>query len=624
MVKQLMAIVAVLLTVQLVSHGNPTTAAENEINEKLLAAVLSNNIGAVRQVIGQGADPFTANKNGLAAVDVAVDHGFYDIAHYLLAVQNQRVTSGRADNRESTTSTPPSLKTVNISLQSADTSSTEMSSKQSDPNLEEIKQENTVPVSQTVELAKIIAPQTIELLETQSTGQSVRREESAALSENGNHTSGALEREGNPVVEKELASANKEKVNAKKDDPSLIDRLYNLFDAEEEEMVAETVPVKQPTQLSIQTEISPEITIKPEPVVAPTFNQQRSVETLPAPHSGSPPQTIISHYSGEPVTDNQISQPVRSDTTQLTPERFANKKPASLETNLNPKVEGPALPSGGNAIEPISATVTTPESQETSLFDQISAFLHSGTTPKKPEPALTIKDGNQGDPQSSRNVKTQTVSSIELANINAEPEDARPPLFPVGAPSVNPEIPKKPLRRLSLGRTGRLGKAREVSEDDNVNCIRKSRLKSVFCIENLGWPNDIASALVRNGRAIVHYDEGGSSQYHVSFPAHLYQKLTHYLTMKFGTPTETPDIWTVMLGEPKRYNKTLRWRRTAEKGDFEMIEVREIDDLRWSSPPDIKNGVVRLYREGADPVFKSLTTSDLLLLQVGVHVRNNN
>ena len=80
-----------------------------------------------------------------------------------------------------------------------------------------------------------------------------------------------------------------------------------------------------------------------------------------------------------------------------------------------------------------------------------------------------------------------------------------------------------------------------------------------------------------------------------------------------------------MLGEPKRFNKTLRWRAAEEGGNrYRVIEIREVDDLRWSAPPDIKHGVLRLYRDGARSIFENISTTDLLLLQVrkGANVRD--
>ena len=72
-----------------------------------------------------------------------------------------------------------------------------------------------------------------------------------------------------------------------------------------------------------------------------------------------------------------------------------------------------------------------------------------------------------------------------------------------------------------------------------------------------------------------------------------------------------------MLGEPNRENKIVQWAGPATQGGGDpTLEVREVDDLRWSAPPDARHGVVRLFLKGAAPVFKHVSWSDFLLARI--------
>ena len=70
-----------------------------------------------------------------------------------------------------------------------------------------------------------------------------------------------------------------------------------------------------------------------------------------------------------------------------------------------------------------------------------------------------------------------------------------------------------------------------------------------------------------------------------------------------------------MLEAPKLPNTTFRWQAlSADQRDAIVLEVRNYDDLRRSFA-DMDHGMVRLYRKGSRPVFKHISTMDLMLLQ---------
>lgn len=65
-------------------------AARVEASQALFEAVQANDMAGAQASVANGADVKAQDSWGLTPIDVAVDRGFYDIAHFLLAVRNTR------------------------------------------------------------------------------------------------------------------------------------------------------------------------------------------------------------------------------------------------------------------------------------------------------------------------------------------------------------------------------------------------------------------------------------------------------------------------------------------------------------------------------------------------------
>ena len=110
---------------------------------------------------------------------------------------------------------------------------------------------------------------------------------------------------------------------------------------------------------------------------------------------------------------------------------------------------------------------------------------------------------------------------------------------------------------------------------------------------------------------------GRRVQIHVLFRTGELRRISEYFKNRFGAPTERSEVLTALIGQPKRSNRTLRWRsRDPKTGDITVLEIREIDDLRWSSAPDVKHGALRLYSESRGSVFEFLTSTDVLMAKL--------
>ena len=224
---------------------------------------------------------------------------------------------------------------------------------------------------------------------------------------------------------------------------------------------------------------------------------------------------------------------------------------------------------------------------------------------------------------------TKAAALRPVSSFATEPRQVKAP--PGGAPIFNPAKIVDPMISSALlkdvvfqvGTSWRLGVNLPKDGSRRKMCIDKSRWRTKFCIEPVIWPESVArefqaeSTIYRGSKAIVQYVDGQSVQLHVLFPAGGLWSITEYFKKLYGPPTEMPEIWTALIGAPKRPNRVLRWHnRDSKTGAISVLEIREIDDLRWSKPPDREHGVVRILEKGRGSVFQLLSSTDLLLVNL--------
>lgn len=278
--------------------------------------------------------------------------------------------------------------------------------------------------------------------------------------------------------------------------------------------------------------------------------------------------------------------------------------------------------------DPYKTAAPKTTEDRSAILDRITSMLSSD--PGKEAPAA----GTAAEPAAARSPSGPAAAQFESSTPSKQPA---PPEAPSGAaekseaepretallatPRQPPSAPARAIKPV-VGMSMKLGNPR-ATESSNI-CVRKKSLDNWFCIEPVDWPDDIGDAfqvhttLYRGRKAIVRYEGGVTTQIHALFPNGNFRAIVRHFTERFGEPTEKIDNWAVLAGEPNRRNRTVRWWGAAFEGSGAgILEVREIDDLRWSSPPDTRHGVVWLYREGADPVFRYVSWSDFLLARVG-------
>lgn len=201
----------------------------------------------------------------------------------------------------------------------------------------------------------------------------------------------------------------------------------------------------------------------------------------------------------------------------------------------------------------------------------------------------------------------------------------------LGYTAPDAQIPDQQLTRLEdgplanidlyMGRDSVIGASYDKDAFKKEACVERTLHGSVFCLKPLNWPAEIASsfnadtAFVLPGEGVVRFENGAVSRVYSVFNASDFTKIVKYMQHRFGPPQEREVGWMHMLEAPQMPNTTFRWKAvSADRRDTIILEVRNFDDLRRSFA-DMEHGMVRLYRLGSRPIFKHISTMDLMLIQ---------
>jgi hypothetical protein len=174
---------------------------------------------------------------------------------------------------------------------------------------------------------------------------------------------------------------------------------------------------------------------------------------------------------------------------------------------------------------------------------------------------------------------------------------------------------------LFLGKDTAIGSPYDPNKYSRQSCIDRPLHASVFCLTPLNWPGSIEAsfeqdtAFFKAGEGVARYENGQLSRLYTIFNAADFAEVVKFMQRRFGAPMEREIIWMHMMEAPELPNTTFRWKAvTADRRDVIVLEVRNYDDMRRSFA-NTEHGMIRLYREGSRPIFKHLTTMDLMLMQ---------
>ncbi len=111
---------ALAVLVAVLANG-AALADSKDATKRLFEAVVNNDMDAAQLSVAAGADPNAKNARGKTAVDIAIDRGHFDIAHFLLsmrAVRPKPSSDAGASNRAVSASPLPARRTATPSTTS--------------------------------------------------------------------------------------------------------------------------------------------------------------------------------------------------------------------------------------------------------------------------------------------------------------------------------------------------------------------------------------------------------------------------------------------------------------------------------------------------------------------------
>lgn len=174
---------------------------------------------------------------------------------------------------------------------------------------------------------------------------------------------------------------------------------------------------------------------------------------------------------------------------------------------------------------------------------------------------------------------------------------------------------------LYVGKDTVIGTPYDAKKFGPEDCIERALHGSIFCLANLHWPAEIVekfavdTAFTLPGEALIRFENGTISRVYAIFDSQSFADVVKHMQRNFGAPSEREIVWMPVMESPRLPNTTFRWKAlSADRKDTMVLEVRNYDDLRRSFA-DMEHGLVRLYRDGSRPIFKHISTMDLMLMQ---------
>ncbi len=401
----------------------------------------------------------------------------------------------------------------------------------------------------------------------------------------------------------------------------------NVDSAEAQGSPVQSAAELEATDADPSSNVSSEPTKPPEPPIS-NVETASAHEPIPKPVPEPVPEPVpvaetdATETSGPGFLDSLTKWLQRDE--PVAPVEGADQRAEEPVIEIRPPAKPSIDPPPQAQPQPVAEPVLNPSRQaEPGVVRVVQA-----PRPARQVASVPVKEKVQKPPLTPVEPQAAVVDKISsVSSVSAKPR--RVASATAGPPVRNPAKVAEPLiataglkdASFEFGSGIRLGMSPPDQTASANTCVDKARWDTRFCIEPMTWPEAVGksfhaeSSIYRGEQAIVQYVGERSVQVHVLFPAKALWTVTEHFKRLYGPPTEMPEIWTAMIGEPKRPNRVLRWHnRDSRTGDETLLEIREIDDLRWSSPPDTKHGVVRVLEKGRGSVFQLLSSTDLLLV----------
>jgi hypothetical protein len=120
--------------------------------------------------------------------------------------------------------------------------------------------------------------------------------------------------------------------------------------------------------------------------------------------------------------------------------------------------------------------------------------------------------------------------------------------------------------------------------------------------------------LYRGEKLVVRYDQEKISRIFVLFRSHEFSKIVAHFVERYGAPTRKIENFAKLPGNIPILNRNFSWKSIEATSDNKstFLEIRNFDDVRAASL-NSKFGIVRIYVEGSEPIFKYVSEVDFIL-----------
>ncbi|MBT3305147.1 MAG: ankyrin repeat domain-containing protein [Alphaproteobacteria bacterium] len=629
------------------ASGGPAIAAElTPETEALFQAVRTGKMGAVKRAILAGGDVDGENISGLTPAEVAIDNGNFKIAHYILFWRRNQQGKQRPRVAFAPQPAPQPEASPEPEPQPAPAPRPVVAVEPAPPPARPpVVMERAAPPAPAPAPAPMPAPEPVHEPAPQPLPEPPQ---TASVPTPQNEPAPPVA----PIALEENNTPAKSEAK-----PGMIERVSDFFSFKPED----TQPTPEPQQA-----VAPEPEPTPEPapieVTVAKTEPESSAEALSADSEAGPNmldrvsdffslKSKVAKATAEAEPEPApVEAPVEAPVAEAEPVSIPEAPPVESDTgpNMLDRVNdffsfksevAKAAPEPEPEPAPVEAAVEAPVVEAVPASIPEAPPVESGTAPNmldRVSDLLSFRSENAKAAIKPPAEPEQTAAMKPKPAPVLMPVPETQPIAPQYAPRPTPRpaatiqtaqaappaafarVVAAPQRRIDpvLGRSLRLGKSKAGERADV--CIDKGSVHLLFCIEPVDWPEKIAdafqvrSSIYTGAQAIVHYDSGRASQIHTLFPARHFEAIAAYLAESLGASGAQSDSWAIMPGEANRPNRIVRWRGPGTS----ILEIRQVDDLRWSSVPDTKHGVVRIYAEGAAPLFRYVSWSDFTLARI--------
>ena len=647
----LLALMAGGAAAQQAASGEKSAAA----TKRLFDAVYDNNLGAVQTSIAAGADITATNEQGLLPVEVAVDRGHFQIAHFLLSIRNfRRTKQSEAPPPAPIIVAPP---TPAVEAPTERPALTALSSATSSPPAQRPGEKpnpfdpaaqaapsnitlagpvlgpGTVPpVAQAPPPPTVIAPTSPAPAEASPAAAQATPEPQPARpgifglltrplrSDDKEPASPAGEAKMVEVARQPAVRASKEQTLPAASRPPSAPMLASRKPA---------APRLPPTTAENPFDPGAAALGSALPVIGKIYGPGSS---LPQPE---PPPMVEAAPDPEPpveVAEAPAAAPARTVSPAETEKAaespgFLDRLKGFFGPAAESPPEAPTTPEAGRPMATKAITEAPPPAQApaktatapSETASPVPQAVGATTEPTKPEPAKPadlfqrLSDFLKPEDTKATKVKAPAKKSVETAILLERPASAIP----------TPPSPRRLLEGviLTLGKTARLGGEPGKGTEQGghrQSCLKKRGGALMFCIEPVDWPDEIGhhfdvDTYIYNGaQSIARYDDGEATSYFTLFKSESFDAVIAYYERRFGKPTEIWERRVKPLATAPRPNPIMLWRSAdpATKS-VSVLKVRKFDDTRGGFP-DMRRGAIMLRREDAEPIFPRLSTLELM------------